>query len=91
MPTFNSCPGLKTQPPLFRTSLLLIWDRHARIYRLLRGVRDKYKEGQFRYSEKITFGLQPKLLHVKREYWGLIVCVFGLRFHYQRSYGGRYA
>ena len=72
---------------------ILRWDKFARIYRLFALHRSRrFKNGEWHYDEKFTLALcRPWTLAVKREYWGLIVCVLGIRFHYQRSYGGRYA
>lgn len=73
-------------------SLIARWDKYARIYRVFRFVRSRNaKNGEWHYDEKFTLALCPSLFTFKREYWGLIVCVLGLRFHYQRAYGGRYA
>lgn len=44
------------------------------------------------YSVKLTFGLQPVLFRYRRNAsrdWEVAVC--GLRVHYGRSYGGRFA
>lgn len=69
------------------------WDKFTRIYRLFALCHSHYfKNGEWQYDEKFTIALcRPWLLRIKREYCGLIVCVLGIRFHYQRSYGGRYA
>lgn len=69
------------------------YDREARILRLLRVCWDR-KGGPGKgvgWSSKFTVALQPKLLQWRREYGHLIVVLFGIRLHYARSWGGRYA
>jgi len=41
------------------------------------------------YSAKLAVGLWPKLLSYDRTF--NILTIFGVRIHYSRSYGGRFA
>jgi hypothetical protein len=43
------------------------------------------------YSAKLSVALRPSLLAFRRECDGWLLTVCGLRLHYQRSYGGRFA
>jgi hypothetical protein len=40
------------------------------------------------YSAKFSVAVTPKLFAMQRGYYSLLVVLFGLRLHYQRSYGG---
>lgn len=94
MPDTNPTPDpIDRFMPDTRFHKIMRWDKFARIYRLCALHRSHYcKGGEWLYDEKFTLALcRPWRLAVRREYWGLIVCVLGLRFHYQRTYGGRYA
>jgi hypothetical protein len=44
------------------------------------------------YSVKLAFGLWPRLFRWQRDArCDTLICIMGLRIHYSRSYGGRYA
>lgn len=40
------------------------------------------------YSAKASLALRPMVLHFARRWWEWEVTLFGVRFHYMRSYGG---
>lgn len=60
------------------------WDRDAR---LLRVRRVTWGDGH----RKLSLGLRRRLFAYRREWDGWLLTVLGVRVHYQRSYGGRYA
>ena len=66
---------------------VLTWDKTARIYRLLRVV----KNSEPHMGRKFTVGLTPCLFRWKREYDAWILVLLGVRLHYSVSHGGVYA
>ncbi len=68
-------------------SAILTWDKTARIYRLIRFV----KNSEPHTGRKFTIGLVPHLFRWKREYSAWILVVLCVRFHYSVSHGGCYA
>lgn len=68
------------------------WDSTARLFRLGRLIWDHGTVGDGNgYSVKLSLALAPQLLRSKREFQGWILTVCGVRIHYVRSYGGRFA
>jgi hypothetical protein len=68
------------------------WDSAARLYRVGRLTYDRGDVGDGEgYSVKVSLGLTPKFLRYRRELFGWILTVCGVRLHYRRSYGGRFA
>lgn len=69
--------------------LKTVFRRDGSLFRLLRvtWVRGTVGDGQG-YSAKLSFGLRPVLFRWRRELFGWIVIICGLRIHYDRSYGG---
>lgn len=71
------------------------WDEQARLFRVFRLMWDRGKVGDGAgYSSKFTFALwlskHGLLRYFREEGGGVIVSILCLRFHYERSYGGRY-
>lgn len=67
-------------------------DPVARLYRIARLIWDCGVVGDGKgYSNKLSVALMPRLFGWKREYGGWIATMLGLRVHYSRSYGGRFA
>lgn len=67
-------------------------DRRSRHVRLFRLTRDVGEVGDGKgYSEQVSVGLVPRLLWASVSRNDVIATVFGVRLHWQRSYGGRYA
>lgn len=65
--------------------------RHFRLFRVM-WERGEVGVSHGGYSAKLAVGITPKLLGYRRDAthdW--LVTVFGLRVHYSRSYGGRFA
>ena len=62
------------------------------IYRLFRVMWCKGKVGDGRgYSAKLSFAFVPWIFNVRRDWHEFECTVLGLRVHYKRSYGGRFA
>lgn len=68
------------------------WDPVAKLLRLGRLIYDRGTVGDGKgYSAKLSLALTSRLLRFRREFRGWIVTVLGVRVHYCRSYGGRFA
>ena len=68
-------------------------DRANRIFRLFKIIGERGRVGDGHgYSSKFSVALEPCLFRYRR---GLgserLVTLIGVRFHYARSYGGRFA
>lgn len=71
---------------------VLRYDRRARLLRVFRVMWRRGTIGDGKgYSAKLSLALQPKLFDFYR-YSGscddVFLCLAGLRWHYQRAYGG---
>lgn len=67
-------------------------DPDARLFRVARLVWDRGTVGDGTgYSVKLSVALAPRLFRFRRELEGWILTLFGVRVHYARSYGGRFA
>jgi len=65
------------------------YDPDNRLLRLFRVTWQRGTVGDGKgYSNKLTLGLRPRLFGFRREYGGWLLTLFGLRLHYDRSYGG---
>lgn len=60
--------------------------RHLRLFRIM---WERGDPGFGGYSVKLAVGLHPKLIGYDRKCNILTIC--GVRIHYSRSYGGRFA
>lgn len=67
------------------------YDRSNRLLRIARLVWDRGEVGRGGYSNKLSIGMRPCLATIRRECDGWIVTFLGVRLHYQRAYGGRFA
>ena len=75
-----------------RCRRVMRYDRYSRIFRVTLVVWECGAVGDGRgYSAKLSIGLRPAILAFRREEDGWIATVCGLRLHYRRSYGGRFA
>lgn len=73
-----------------RVKRVMRFDEIQRHFRLLRIMWERGTlGGGYGYSVKLAFGLWPRLLGYDRTF--SILTVLGLRIHYSRSYGGRFA
>ncbi len=67
-------------------------DPTARLIRIARLIWDRGVVGDGKgYSNKLSVALAPRFAGFKRELHGWIVTILGIRIHYCRSYGGRFA
>lgn len=78
----------------FRVKRVLRLDGIQRHFRLFRVMWERGEVGNPNggYSAKLAVGVAPKLASYHRDAthdW--LVIIFGLRVHYSRSYGGRFA
>jgi len=72
-----------------KIKLLGIYDKNAKILRLIRLVRhNKSKKLTEWKSKKITIALCNKIFKIRKEHNGLILFVLGIRIHYKISHGG---
>ncbi|VTT98891.1 unnamed protein product [Gemmataceae bacterium] len=67
------------------------WDGEARVFRGVRITWDRGTWGEGGYSAKFTIGFAPRFFRFRRELFGWMLTVFGVRLHYLWSYGGRFA
>ena len=64
-------------------------DEIQRHFRLFRIMWERGEPGYGGYSVKLAVGLHPKVIGYDRTFKILTIC--GVRIHYSRSYGGRFA
>lgn len=67
------------------------YDPGNRLLRLVRVMWEHGQAGNGGYSVKLSLGLCPTLFRWLREGDGWLLTVAGIRLHYRRSYGGRFA
>lgn len=68
--------------------LKVVLTRQGWRIRLCRLLWSRGKPGAGGYSAAFSLGLSPRLFRWQPECYGWIACLFGVRVHYQRSYGG---
>jgi hypothetical protein len=68
------------------------YDPAAKLFRVARLIwnRGNVGDGQG-YSNKLSVALTPRIFRFKRESFGWIATLAGIRIHYCRSYGGIFA
>lgn len=76
----------------FRFKRVLRMDEIQRHFRIGRFIWDRGTVGDGDgYSVKLALGLWPRFFHIQRGRYDRLICILGLRVHYSRSYGGRFA
>jgi hypothetical protein len=66
------------------------WSPSERKMRLLRLIRNVEPVGFGGHSSQYTLSLVPALWRIERSFADFALTVCGVRFHWGRSYGGRY-
>lgn len=82
---------MKISSTNLRFKRVLRLDTIQRHYRLFRVMWERGRPGFGGYSAKFSVALTPRLLLFTRQPNGWLVTVLGVRLHYARSYGGRFA
>lgn len=75
-----------------RIKRVMRYDPTARLFRVVRVMWEQGVVGDGKgYSVKMSLGLRPQLWSWHRESDGWILTLLGVRVHWRKSYGGRFA
>lgn len=67
-------------------------DHQGRVFRICRWIWERGVVGDGNgYSAKLSLGLEPRVFRWERSSNSCRVTILGLRLHYRRAYGGRFA